>query len=192
MTKSKIKIRIIWYFWRLSWGNFWNSRTQKNLIRKAISSTSLYENLPCILSFSNFFLKYSLYDVTRKCLKRSRFKVQLISKCVFGVYTFFEKNRTKTSRQVVNSNLFVRFLEETLAWKNHFEFVWPLTKIVRDHKYQLTFLQSPKVQRLRLASHQPRNLKGPTFPNWPWLVGHLASLDVHLNQSSWNYSILLV
>ena len=33
----------------------------------------------------------------------------------------------KTSRQVVNLNLFLRFLEERLVWKNHFEFVWPLT-----------------------------------------------------------------
>ena len=32
----------------------------------------------------------------------------------------------KTSRQVVKSNLFVRFLEETSAWKYQFEFVWPL------------------------------------------------------------------
>ena len=32
----------------------------------------------------------------------------------------------KTSQQVVKSNLFIRFLEETLSWKNHFEFVWPL------------------------------------------------------------------
>ena len=52
-------------------------------------------------------------------------KGQLILKCLFGVFTFFQK-RTKTSRQVVKSNLFVRFLEETSAWKNHFEFVWPL------------------------------------------------------------------
>ena len=31
--------------------------------------------------------------------------------------------------KVVKSNLFVRFLEETSAWKNHFKFVWPLAKL---------------------------------------------------------------
>ena len=41
-------------------------------------------------------------------------KGQLISKCLFGVFTFFQK-RTKTSRQGVKSNLFVHFLEETSA-----------------------------------------------------------------------------
>ena len=36
----------------------------------------------------------------------------------------------KTSRQVVKSNLFVRFFEETSACKNHFTFVWPLCTVV--------------------------------------------------------------
>ena len=49
-------------------------------------------------------------------------KGQLISKCLFGVLTFFQKTN-KTSQQVVKSNLFVRFLEEMLACKNHLEFV---------------------------------------------------------------------
>ena len=44
----------------------------------------------------------------------------------FWFLHFLQKKRTKTSRHVVKSNLFVRFLEETLAWKNHFEFVWPI------------------------------------------------------------------
>ena len=44
-------------------------------------------------------------------------KDQLISKYLFGVITFFkETNEDKsTSRQVLKLNLFVRFLEETLA-----------------------------------------------------------------------------
>ena len=41
------------------------------------------------------------------------------------------KKRTKASRQVVKSNLFIRFLEETSACKNHFEFVWPLLSILK-------------------------------------------------------------
>ena len=39
------------------------------------------------------------------------------------------KKRTKTSRQVVKLNFFVCFLEEMLAWKNYFEFVWPLVQL---------------------------------------------------------------
>ena len=35
------------------------------------------------------------------------------------------KKRMKTSWQVVKLNLFVHYLEETLAWENHFEFFWP-------------------------------------------------------------------
>ena len=41
-------------------------------------------------------------------------KGQLISKCLFGVFTFFQK-QTKTSQQVVKLNMFVRFLEEMSA-----------------------------------------------------------------------------
>ena len=54
---------------------------------------------------------------------------QLISKCLFGVFNFFQKtneNKSTTGTIVVKSNSFVRFLEETSAWKNHFDFVWPL------------------------------------------------------------------
>ena len=42
------------------------------------------------------------------------------------VSSLSSKKRTKSSRQVLKTNLSVRFLEETSAWKNHFEFVWPL------------------------------------------------------------------
>ena len=54
-------------------------------------------------------------------------KGQLISKCLFGIFTFFQKpNENKSTSSKVE--LFVRFLEETSAWKNHFEIVWPLEK----------------------------------------------------------------
>ena len=36
------------------------------------------------------------------------------------------KKQTKTSLIVVKLNSFVRFLEESSAWKNHFDFVWIL------------------------------------------------------------------
>ena len=68
--------------------------------------------------------------------KKNKCKVtkgQLISKCLFGVFNFFQKtnkNKSTWGIIVVKSNLFVRFLEETLAWKNHFEFVWPLVRFI--------------------------------------------------------------
>ena len=56
-------------------------------------------------------------------------KGQLTSKCLFVVFNFFQnsnENKSTWGIIVVKSNSFVRFLEETSAWKNHFEFVWPL------------------------------------------------------------------
>ena len=46
---------------------------------------------------------------------------------VFLVSSLSSKKRTKTSRQVVKLNFFVCLCEETLVWKKHFEFDWPLT-----------------------------------------------------------------
>ena len=62
-------------------------------------------------------------------------KGQLISKCLFGVFNFFQKmneNKLTWGIIVVKSNSFVRFLEETSAWKNYFEFVWPLITIFKN------------------------------------------------------------
>ena len=56
-------------------------------------------------------------------------KGHLISKCLFGVFNFFQKtneNKSTWGTIIVKSNSFVHFLEETLAWKNHFNLVWPL------------------------------------------------------------------
>ena len=55
-------------------------------------------------------------------------KGQLISKWFFGVVDFLQKtnkNRSTWGIIVVKLNSFVH-LEETSAWKNHFDFVWPL------------------------------------------------------------------
>ena len=55
-------------------------------------------------------------------------KGQLISKRFFGVVDFLQKtNENKSTWGIieVNSNLFVRFLEETDDPKNHFEINWP-------------------------------------------------------------------
>ena len=52
-------------------------------------------------------------------------KGQLISKCLFGVFTFFQKtNENKSTSSKVK--FVCSFLEEMAAWKNDFEFVWPL------------------------------------------------------------------
>ena len=57
------------------------------------------------------------------------FKGQVISKCLLCVFNFFQKtneNKLTWGLIVVKSNSFIHFLEETLAWKNLFDFVWPL------------------------------------------------------------------
>ena len=51
----------------------------------------------------------------------------------FGVFDFFQKtneNKSTWGIIVVKANLFVRFLEELSAWKNHDDFVWPLVYIM--------------------------------------------------------------
>ena len=56
-------------------------------------------------------------------------KGHLISKWFFGVFDFFKKlneNKSTWGIIVVKSNSFVHFLEESAAWKNHYDFVWPL------------------------------------------------------------------
>ena len=54
----------------------------------------------------------------------------------FGVYNFFQKtneNKSTWGIIIVKSNSFIRFLEETSAWKNHFDFVWPLNIHFQKH-----------------------------------------------------------
>ena len=46
----------------------------------------------------------------------------------------------KGSWQIVMSNLFVRFLEEMSAWKNHFDFVWPLHSVKSTVKISSIFV----------------------------------------------------
>ena len=60
------------------------------------------------------------------------FKGHLISKCLFGVFNFIQKmNEYKSTRGfIVVSRIRSLFLEETLAWKSHFYFVWPLKRYV--------------------------------------------------------------
>ena len=52
-------------------------------------------------------------------------KGQLISKGIFAILEFFQKNERNNSIGK-KTNSFVRFLEESSAWKKHYDFVWPL------------------------------------------------------------------
>ena len=74
-----------------------------------------------ILDF-NFLIKFSSF--------RNAFLVSSIS----------SKKRTKTSLIVVKLNSFLCFLEETSAWKNRFDFVWPLETFKN-----ITILLLPKI-----------------------------------------------
>ena len=50
----------------------------------------------------------------------------------FGVFNFFQKtneNKSNWGIVIVKSNSLVRFLEESSAWKNDYDFVWPLILI---------------------------------------------------------------
>ena len=55
-------------------------------------------------------------------------KGQLFSKCLFYLHFSQKTNKNKSTWGiiVVKLNSFVCFLEETSAWKNHFDLVWPL------------------------------------------------------------------
>ena len=65
----------------------------------------------------------------RKICKNS-LNSQIISKCLFGVFNFFQK-MNKIRRILVKMNSFVRFLEEFTTWQFAFEINWPLGKKVR-------------------------------------------------------------
>ena len=46
--------------------------------------------------------------------------------CVFDFFQKMKENKSTWSIIVAKSNSFVRFLDESSAWKNHYYFVWPL------------------------------------------------------------------
>ena len=83
------------------------------------------------LQLWNFMLLIWLVLYEMFCLftSKSSSKGQLISKCLFGVFNFFQKmneNKLTWDIIVVKLNSFVRFLEEFMAWHFPFEFYWPL------------------------------------------------------------------
>ena len=83
----------------------------------------------------------------------------------FWCHHFLPKKRTKTSQQVVKSNLFIRFLEETLAWKNNFEFVWPLDRSIRTNlAYRVSLVSNSYLSRASTIS----NSKATLCIHWAW------------------------
>ena len=62
-------------------------------------------------------------------------------------------------------NLFVRFLEETLAWKNNFEFVWPLDRSIRTNlAYRVSLVSNSYLSRASTIS----NSKATLCIHWAW------------------------
>ena len=78
----------------------------------------------CLLSCVKLIHKLNFYFPIIVIIKDST-KGQIISKCLFGIFNFFQKQK-KTPRIVVKMNSFVRFLEEFMAWQFAFEINWPL------------------------------------------------------------------
>ena len=115
------------------------------------------------LIFPDFFSREKLTQKGLRLLDIA--KGQLISKCFFGVFNFFQKtneNKSTWGIIVVNLNLFVRFLEETLTWKNHFDFVWPL------HGYKFPSGKSIYFTFMKPLSKLPCNIT--TWSSGPWLI----------------------
>ena len=77
-----------------------------------------------------------------------------------------------TSRQVLKSNLLVRFLEETSAWKNHFEFVWSL----RNNKKVIMWVLHPQTAKPNYFEIRP--IRGQHFQNFNFRVSNLVLLFV--------------
>ena len=73
------------------------------------------------------------------------------------------EKRMKTSRQVVKSNLFVRFMEEASAWKNHFEFVWPLMfpKYVEAYSRYCFFQKKINKNKCQIPLQKSKRRKSP-------------------------------
>ena len=86
------------------------------------------------------------------------------------------ENKSTVGMMVVKSNSFVCFLEETSAWKNHFEFVWPLEYFWID-----------EISPTALTAQMDQNCKSVL---WLWQLNYLCKylsrlgpfLEVHFAQ----------
>ena len=62
-------------------------------------------------------------------------KGQLISKCLFGVFNFFQKMNENNQPNYYGTSswiVFVRFLKNLKTPKRHFEINWPLQKSIKN------------------------------------------------------------
>ena len=78
-----------------------------------------------LLTFSIIHIKFPL----KIKLGLGSSKGQIILKCLFGVFNFLQKmnkNKSTWGFIAVKQNSFIHFLEKTSAWKNNFDFFWPL------------------------------------------------------------------
>ena len=74
-------------------------------------------------------------------------KGQLISKCLFDVFTFFQK--TNENKWTSSKDEFVRsFFGRNVGLKNHFEFVWPLEFIWTERYSGLSSKTGPALANL--------------------------------------------
>ena len=105
-------------------------------------------------------------------------KGQLISKC-FLVSSISSKKQTKTSELrctiVVKLNSFVRFLEESSAWKKYYDFVWPLAYLFRIHLYAYG------IRQLLIKSGQKCGTV-KSQKNWPTM----AAFGIFFPKSIWD------
>ena len=85
-----------------------------------------------LLLLSQMIIENIFFRLSRTSLQSA--KGQIISKCLFGVFNFFQKTNT-TRRTLVKTNSFFHFLEEFTAWQFACEINWPL-------ECNLTFLDS--------------------------------------------------
>ena len=99
---------------RVVWTLYEGAESYFTIFFKAILLLLLH-----LKSFRNYLMFQHIFRIIIKLMVswfRNAFFVSSIS----------SKKRTKTCLIVVKLNSFVRFLEETSSWKNHFDFVWPL------------------------------------------------------------------
>ena len=80
--------------------------------------------------------------------KTSFAKGQLISKCLFGVFNFFQEtneNKSHSSKNEFKTNSFIHSLEEFTAWQFAFEIIWPLALFIETIELVKLNLRAPDV-----------------------------------------------
>ena len=122
ILKSRVKVVLLnWYFQKkIMFKIIWLIFYVENWLWKCI-----FDGLPLIKN------KRYLWNNLWSNLKLvSNTKGQLISKGLFGILKFFQKRMNEFVFSTIRQKKpeFVRsFLEESSAWKKHYDFVWPLT-----------------------------------------------------------------